>query len=64
MPWLVPDEGVASRFEGLIRPILKTITTLRSANSTLAETRDLLLPRLVSGDLDISDLDLGLEAVG
>jgi len=33
-------------------------------NRSLAQTRDLLLPRLVSGDLDISDLELNLEAVG
>jgi hypothetical protein len=32
-------------------------------DQTLTQVRDLLLPRLVAGDLDISDLDLDLEAV-
>ena len=40
------------------------VTTLEQQALVLAEVRDLLLPRLVSGDLDISGLDLGLEAVG
>ena len=29
----------------------------------LREARDLLLPRLVSGELDVSELDLGMAAV-
>ncbi len=37
---------------------------LRKQNRLLREARDLLLPRLVSGELDVSELDLGLERVG
>ena len=32
---------------------------LTLSNRALAQTRDLLLPRLVTGRLDISDIDLG-----
>ena len=36
---------------------------LLGMNVVLTEARDLLLPRLVSGELDVSELDLDLEAV-
>ena len=35
------------------------ILALRVQIASLAQTRDLLLPRLVTGRLDISDIDLG-----
>lgn len=35
------------------------IAALKADNRHLAATRDLLLPRLVTGRLDISDVDLG-----
>jgi hypothetical protein len=34
--------------------------TLRALNDSLGKLRDLLLPRLVAGQLDISDVDLGV----
>ena len=40
------------------------VKDLRKQNRLLREARDLLLPRLVSGELDVSELDLGLERVG
>ena len=40
------------------------MSNLRRQNRALREARDLLLPRLVSGELDVSELDLQLEAVG
>jgi len=46
-------------FDALAKPALRQATELRRANSALAATRDLLLPRLVTGRLDISDVDLG-----
>ena len=37
----------------------EALSTAMEATQTLARARDLLLPRLVTGRLDISDLDLG-----
>jgi len=34
---------------------------LRDKNTTLRRTRDLLLPRLVSGELDVSELDIAIS---
>ena len=44
--------------------MLKLADNLLRQGEVLREARDLLLPRLVSGELDVSEFDLGLEAVG
>jgi type I restriction enzyme, S subunit len=59
----VPPPGIRQQFERTVSPMLDLQLELQSSNRLLTETRALLLPRLVSGDLDISDLDLSLEAV-
>jgi hypothetical protein len=56
---LAVDESLAQRFDHIHRACFDGIAALRSQNSELAATRDLLLPRLVTGKLDISDIDLG-----
>jgi len=45
-------------------PMFELELNLRKQNGVLREARDLLLPRLVAGELDVSEIDLGLEAVG
>jgi len=60
----VPTPEVLGAFEDRVRPIVEAIFCLANQDKVLVEARNLLLPRLVSGDLDISDLDLSLEAVG
>jgi type I restriction enzyme S subunit len=59
----VPPPGIRQQFEQTVGPMLDLQLELQSSNRLLTETRALLLPRLVSGDLDISDLNLDLEAV-
>lgn len=54
-----PPTTLANRFEDVARPMLDLRITLTHANRNLAATRDLLLPRLVTGRLDISNVDLG-----
>lgn len=49
------------RFEAAVRPMTKLVETLTMQNTNLRTTRDLLLPRLVSGELDVSDLDIDTE---
>lgn len=61
---LKPEEPVLRRFQSLVLPLFDQLRLLSLSLRVLEEARDLLLPRLVSGDLDVSDLDLGLEAVG
>lgn len=54
-----PPPGVADAFERKAGPMLDTVFQLARHNVALAALRDLLLPRLVTGQLDISDIDLG-----
>ena len=44
--------------------MLAEILNLRTKNTNLRTTRDLLLPKLISGKLDVEDLDIesGLTA--
>jgi type I restriction enzyme S subunit len=54
----ISDELIV-RFEQAAGYYLETAAELVGLNRTLAATRDLLLPRLVTGRLDISGVDLG-----
>ncbi|MFQ5472758.1 MAG: hypothetical protein ACE5FA_07735, partial [Dehalococcoidia bacterium] len=42
----------------LAKPILHQVYSLELLNRTLTQTRDLLLPRLISGKLSVEDLDI------
>ncbi|MCY4134702.1 MAG: restriction endonuclease subunit S [bacterium] len=61
---LKPPCSVIVAFEAVAAPMADLIANLSQQNVILREARDLLLPRLVSGELDVSEFDLGLEAVG
>ena len=59
----VPEE-ILEFFARKIGPIFKMIKNMKEKNKNLHQTRDLLLPKLISGELDISELeiDTGKEA--
>ena len=48
---LVPSGPLRSRFEDEVSPLYAQIRTLTKFNSALAEVRDLLLPKLMNGEL-------------
>jgi type I restriction enzyme S subunit len=56
----LPDEDLLLQFECTVRRWLEWSSELVQQNRQLAATRDLLLPRLVSGRLDMSDIGLGV----
>ena len=62
---IVPPEDIVDKFEGLAGLIGEQILNMERKNITLRHTRDLLLPRLISGELDVSELDIetGIEDV-
>ena len=60
---LVPSGREMERFEESVEPMMALTSDLLRQNQILLEARDLLLPRLVSGELDVSELDLGLVSV-
>jgi type I restriction enzyme S subunit len=55
---LVPNEQIARLFAQVADPMRDLIRCLLSRNTNLRRTRDLLLPKLISGELDVSDLDI------
>jgi len=55
-----PDNDVVVQFSQLIQPGMELILNLLKKNTTLRRTRDLLLPRLISGELDVSELDIAI----
>lgn len=55
---LIPNEADYNRIGTLLQPIFDLIISNRIANKKLAEARDTLLPKLISGEIDVSDIDL------
>ena len=45
-------------FDSIVRPMSDLIRALARQNEPLTQTRDLLLPRLISGKLSVEDLDI------
>lgn len=58
-----PAPQVEEAFRDVVGPMFELVFSLARQNTVLGEARDLLLPRLISGELDVSDLDLDLEPV-
>lgn len=58
VPAIIPSKDVLSAFDDLIQPIFAQIRNLRNENTRLTDLRDTLLPRLMSGKLDVSNIDL------
>ena len=51
---VVPPLAMQRAFSGLVRPMRRLAVTLQNKNQNLRITRDLLLPKLISGELDVS----------
>lgn len=63
--FLSPELPPLQQYERLVEPMEIQIEDLTRKNSNLRRTRDLLLPKLVSGEVDVSELDIAVpEAVG
>lgn len=58
VPAIIPSKQALSAFDEIIQPIFAQIRNLRDENANLARLRDTLLPKLMSGELDVSDIDL------
>lgn len=55
---LMPPDSLIDQFERMVKPVFEQRSVLARANDQLAKTRDLLLPRLISGKLRVDDLDI------
>lgn len=62
-PVALPPSAVAGQFTEIARDQLEMAETLMFENARLANLRDLLLPKLVTGEIDVSSLDLDAVVV-
>jgi type I restriction enzyme S subunit len=53
MKMLIPDDSTLNAFEKRARAIFDTVMKLEQQSMILARQRDLLLPRLMSGKLEV-----------
>ena len=58
---IVPPSNLIEDFNSVIKPIFNQISILLFKNQNLRKTRDLLLPKLISGEIDVSDLDIHIR---
>jgi len=58
LPVITPPKILMADFTDCIRPCFDTMKNLLAKNSLLRQTRDLLLPKLISGEVDVSELNI------
>ena len=62
-PLVIPPDQITQRFNSHVRDTVDKIQNLIFRNRNLRQTRDLLLPKLISGEIDVSALDVGQDAL-
>lgn len=58
MEIVIPTEEVASNFNELVMPMIRQIQNSYYENAALRELRDSLLPRLMNGEIDLTDVTI------
>lgn len=58
IPCVIPSKEAINKFNETIQPLFDLIISNQREDQQLSELRDSLLPKLMSGELDVSDIDL------
>ena len=58
MKLLIPNKDIIERFSNKVRPLFEQICIKQQESRRLAELRDTLLPRLMSGEIKVGDVTL------
>ena len=58
VPAIIPSKEALGAFDEITQPIFAQIRNLRDENANLSQLRDTLLPKLMSGELDVSDIEI------
>ena len=58
LPIYLPPDSLLEQFHQTVKPMFELIEKNNAENLSLTVTRDTLLPKLMSGELDVSDIDL------
>ncbi len=64
LPIIVPDAMTMGRFDQLVAPMFRQQTVLRELNAVLTRTHDLLLPKLMSGEIEVDRIEAEAVAQG
>ena len=62
-PMVRADDATHKAFEETATPLLDLSSALHRMNTNLRTQRDLLLPKLISGELDVSEVSEPIEEV-
>lgn len=58
MPFLLPHDAELYKFNELALPLMEKIKLLEHENKNLGQLRDSLLPKLMSGEIDVDSIEL------
>ena len=58
IPCIIPSQEAINNFNDAAQPLFDLIISNQQENQQLSTLRDTLLPKLMSGELDVSDIDL------
>lgn len=58
VPAIIPDDETLRMFSEFCKPLFEQQATMEAENKRLSGIRNALLPKLMSGELDVSDIDL------
>jgi len=58
----LPPEQVARAFQAIMQPLIERVDVNIHESRTLAQTRDLLLPKLLSGEIRLGEAEKAVEA--
>ncbi len=56
IPMLIPDADTRTQFDAFIEPLFQLQFSLNNTLGNLRKTRDLLLPKLVNGEIEVSPI--------
>ena len=57
-PSVMPDASVLADFDAIVTPLFEGMLNADRENRRLVEIRDTLLPRLMCGEIDVSDISI------
>jgi len=60
---ILPSLSLCIDFDSIVNDIYRQIDNFIFRNQTLRQTRDLLLPRLISGEIDVENLDINTGSI-
>ncbi|AXM22016.1 type I restriction endonuclease subunit S [Xanthomonas oryzae pv. oryzae] len=63
MPILIPSQKLLADFDAIVSPLNSKIALADSSSRSLATLRDALLPKLITGELRVQDVERLVESV-